>query len=171
MCCSWACWRSRSTPAWSWRPGGSFPVTPGRLRVPRRGASLLLSGLPALRGLLPLVLLLAAWQALGPHGSPYFPPPSAWWTGVATLSRTGRLMPALSSTLVTFVLAIAIACILGGAAGILIGRSAAARRALGPLLEFCRGLPPPVIVPVAVLVLGYVEGLKLVIVVSVAVWP
>jgi ABC-type nitrate/sulfonate/bicarbonate transport system permease component len=80
-------------------------------------------------------------------------------------------MPALSSTLVTFVLAIAIACILGGAAGILIGRSAAARRALGPLLEFCRGLPPPVIVPVAVLVLGYVEGLKLVIVVSVAVWP
>jgi ABC-type nitrate/sulfonate/bicarbonate transport system permease component len=132
---------------------------------------LLLSGLPALRGLLPLVLLLAAWQALGPHGSPYFPPPSTWWTGVATLARAGRLMPALSSTLLTFVLAIAIACILGGATGILIGRSAAARRALGPLLEFCRGLPPPVIVPVAVLVLGYVEGLKLVIVVSVAVWP
>ena len=53
----------------------------------------------------------------------------------------------------------------------MIGRSRAARRALGPLLEFCRGLPPPVIVPVAVLVLGYVESLKLVIVVLVAVWP
>jgi ABC-type nitrate/sulfonate/bicarbonate transport system permease component len=139
--------------------------------VPRRGASTLLSGLPALSGLLPLVLLLAGWEVLGPRGSPYFPPPSTWWTGVAALARAGRLLPALSSTLVTFVLAIAIACVLGGAAGILIGRSAAARRALGPLLEFCRGLPPPVVVPVAVLVLGYVEGLKLVIVVSVAVWP
>jgi len=32
-------------------------------------------------------------------------------------------------------------------------------------------LPPPVVVPVAVLVLGYVESLKARIVVLVAVWP
>jgi ABC-type nitrate/sulfonate/bicarbonate transport system permease component len=127
--------------------------------------------LPPLRGLVPLVLLLAAWQALDPQGSPYFPPPSAWWSGVANLARAGRLLPALSSTVFTCILAVAIASALGGAAGILIGRSPAARRALGPLLEFCRGLPPPVVVPVAVLLLGYAESLKLVVVVSVAVWP
>jgi ABC-type nitrate/sulfonate/bicarbonate transport system permease component len=87
------------------------------------------------------------------------------------LSKSGKLWPALNSTLLTFVLAIALACVLGGTAGILIGRSPVARRVLGPLLEFCRGLPPPVVVPVAVLVLGYVEILKLVIVVMVAIWP
>jgi ABC-type nitrate/sulfonate/bicarbonate transport system permease component len=131
----------------------------------------LLARLPPLRGLLPLVLLLAAWQVIDPQNSPYFPPPSSWWSSIVTLTRAGRLLPALGSTLTTFLAAIAVACILGGAAGILIGRSPAARRALGPLLEFCRGLPPPVVVPVAVLVLGYVESLKLVIVVSVAIWP
>src|SRR5262249_25131465 len=115
----------------------------------------LLAGLPPLRGLWPLAVALAAWHVADPQASPYFPPPCAWWTSVQALAASGRLAPALASTLVTFVLATAIACLAGGALGILIGRSRAARRALGPLLEFLRGLPPPVIVPVAVLVLGY----------------
>jgi ABC-type nitrate/sulfonate/bicarbonate transport system permease component len=131
----------------------------------------LLSGWPPLRGLLPLILFLATWQVVDPQGSPYFPPPSAWWTSTVSMSKSGKLWPALNSTLTTFAVAVALASIMGGAAGILIGRSPAARRALGPLLEFCRGLPPPVIVPVAVLVFGYVESLKLVVVVLVAVWP
>ena len=141
--------------------------------MPRRAPWLtaLSFGLPSLRGMLPLLLLLVIWQVIDPQGSPYFPPPSAWWTGLATLMRSGRLLSALGATLTTFGAAIALACAIGGLAGLLIGRSRAARRALGPLLEFCRGLPPPVIVPVAVLLLGYVESLKLVIVVLVAVWP
>src|SRR6185295_9865382 len=101
----------------------------------------------------------------------YFPPPSAWWDSVRVMIQNGKLAPALASTLVTFMLAIAIACIMGGVLGILIGRSRKARRALGPLFEFCRGLPPPVIVPVAVLLLGYAQSLKLVVVVWVAMWP
>jgi ABC-type nitrate/sulfonate/bicarbonate transport system permease component len=128
-------------------------------------------GLPPMRGLFPLVLLLALWQAIDPKGSPYFPPPSAWWIGLTGLAKNGRLLAALAATLTTFALAILLACVIGGLLGLLLGRSRAARRALGPLLEFCRGLPPPVIVPVAVLILGYVESLKLVIVVLVAVWP
>ncbi len=141
--------------------------------MPRRAPWLtaLSFGLPSLRGLLPLLLLLVIWQVIDPQGSPYFPPPSTWWTGLATLMRSGRLLSALGATLTTFGAAIALACVIGGLAGLLIGRSRAARRALRPLLEFCRGLPPPVIVPVAVLLLGYVESLKLVIVVLVAVWP
>ena len=131
----------------------------------------ILAGLPPLRGVLPLVLLLAAWQIAAPRQSPYFPPPATWWTSLETLVRTGRLYPALASTVFTFALGMAIACGLGGAIGLLIGASRGARRALGPLLEFCRGLPPPVIVPVAVLLLGYAESLKLLVVVWVAMWP
>jgi ABC-type nitrate/sulfonate/bicarbonate transport system permease component len=128
-------------------------------------------GFPPLRGLLPLLVLLALWQVIDPQSSPYFPPLSAWWRGLAGLAHSGRLLSALTATLTTFALAIVLACVIGGFTGVLIGRSRAARRALGPLMEFCRGLPPPVIVPVAVLVLGYVESLKLLIVVLVAVWP
>src|SRR6185369_7664272 len=40
-----------------------------------------------------------------------------------------------------------------------------------PLLEFCRGLPPPILVPVGVLLLGYAESLKLLVVVWVSIWP
>jgi ABC-type nitrate/sulfonate/bicarbonate transport system permease component len=131
----------------------------------------LLSGLPPMRGLLPLILGLAAWQALGPTQSPFFPPPSTWWNSVQAMFHNGKLMPALMSTLVTFALAIVVASLLGVALGILIGRLRPARRALAPLLEFCRGLPPPVIVPVAVLLLGYAQSLKLLVVVWVAIWP
>jgi ABC-type nitrate/sulfonate/bicarbonate transport system permease component len=131
----------------------------------------LMSGLPPMRGLLPLIVGLILWQAIDPQRSPYFPPPSAWWSSVRVMIQNGKLGPALASTLVTFGLAMAIAAILGGVLGLLVGRSQVARRALGPLFEFCRGLPPPVIVPVAVLLLGYAESLKLLIVVWVTTWP
>ncbi len=61
--------------------------------------------------------------------------------------------------------------LLGAAIGMLIGVSRFAQRALGPLLEFCRALPPPVIVPVAILLLGYGANLKLLVVTWAAVWP
>jgi len=131
----------------------------------------ILASLPPLRGVLPLLLLLAAWQAAAPRQSPYFPPPSTWWSSLQILIGNGRLAPALASTVLTFALGLAIACALGGALGLLIGTSPWARRAFGPLFEFCRGLPPPVIVPVAVLLLGYAESLKLLVVVWVAIWP
>jgi ABC-type nitrate/sulfonate/bicarbonate transport system permease component len=129
------------------------------------------AGLPPLRGVLPLVLLLVFWQIAAPLHSPYFPPPSTWWPSLDLLVHSGKLYPALASTLFTFALGLAIACLLGGVLGLLIGVSRGARRAFGPLLEFCRGLPPPVIVPVAVLLLGYAESLKLIVVVWVAMWP
>lgn len=123
------------------------------------------------RGLLPLVIGLSAWQLFGPAKSPYFPPPTAWLDGVLFLSRSGRLWPAFAATISTFAIGLAIATAIGFALGIAIGRSRGLRRALAPLLEFCRGLPPPVLVPVAVLLLGYAESLKLLVVVWVAIWP
>lgn len=129
------------------------------------------AGLMSLRGLLPLAMFVAVWQIIDPQKSPYFPPPSAWWSAIRAMADSGKLWPALASTLETFALGIAIAIVLGVALGVLIGRSRTARRLFGPLFEFCRGLPPPVIVPVAVLLLGYAQSLKLLVVVWVAIWP
>lgn len=130
-----------------------------------------IAALPPLRGVLPLVLLLILWQLIAPQRSPYFPPPDRWWASLAILVANGKLYPALAATVLTFAFGIAIACVLGGALGLVVGVSHRARRALGPLLEFCRALPPPVIVPVAVLLLGYAESLKILVVIWVAIWP
>ncbi len=136
-------------------------------------AKALLRPLPPLRGLLPLALGLAAWQlAQGEERvSAYFPPPSAWWKGMDQLAASGRLVKASLATLETILLGLILAAMFGAFIGVLVGVSPRARRALGPLLEFCRAMPPPAIVPLAILFLGYDERMKLTIVALSAMWP
>ena len=126
--------------------------------------------MPPLRGVLPLVAGLVVWQVLQQGPSPYYPPPSQWWK--ETWPLAGReLFPALAASLRTFGVALVLATALGGALGVVIGVSRWTRRAVGPLLEFLRTIPPPAIVPVAVLLLGYDESMKLLVVTLAALWP
>ena len=55
--------------------------------------------------------------------------------------------------------------------GLLIGVFPRFSRAVGPLLEFLRAIPPPAVVPVAILFMGYDERMKLTVVVLAAIWP
>jgi ABC-type nitrate/sulfonate/bicarbonate transport system permease component len=87
------------------------------------------------------------------------------------LSTSGQLLPAFWATAVTVAEALAAAVAIGVGLGIAIGISRPAARALGPLLEFLRAIPPPVTVPVAALLLGYNGSMKLIIVALSAVWP
>jgi ABC-type nitrate/sulfonate/bicarbonate transport system permease component len=128
-------------------------------------------GMPPLRGVLPLLVALVAWQLLQQGPSPYYPAPSQWWRETWPLIAGRELGPALSATLQTFAAALVLATALGGAAGVLIGMSRRTRRAVGPLLEFLRTIPPPAVVPLAVLFLGYDERMKLLVVTFAAVWP
>jgi ABC-type nitrate/sulfonate/bicarbonate transport system permease component len=127
--------------------------------------------LPSPRGLLPLVAALVLWQVLQTGNSPYFPPPSAWWNGLVQIAAAGKLLAACIATLKTIVAGLALAILAGIVLGVLIGTSSRAARALGPLLEFCRAMPPPAIVPLAILFLGYDERMKLTIVALSAMWP
>jgi ABC-type nitrate/sulfonate/bicarbonate transport system permease component len=129
------------------------------------------TALPPIRGLLPLVLLLLLWQLLQSGDSPYFPPPSQWWSGLVQLGKAGRLYPALMATATSLLLGMAIAIVVGAVLGLLIGIFARFARAIGPLLEFLRAIPPPAIVPVAILFMGYDENMKLTVVVLAAIWP
>ncbi|GAC1330418.1 MAG: ABC transporter permease [Beijerinckiaceae bacterium] len=131
----------------------------------------LFAELPPARGLLPLAFALTLWQLVQSGASPYFPPPSAWWSGIVQLASGGRLLAAAEATTWTIVFGLAIAIIVGVLLGLLIGISRPMSRALGPLLEFCRAIPPPAIVPVAILFLGYDERMKLTIVALSAIWP
>jgi ABC-type nitrate/sulfonate/bicarbonate transport system permease component len=130
-----------------------------------------LASLPAARGLLPLLLLLALWQLLQPGPSPYFPGPARWWTAAGALLEREHLIAAFVTTTWTFLLALALAIVLGAALGVAIGVSPLIARALAPTLEFMRAIPPPVTVPVAALLVGYSDTMKLAVVVLSALWP
>jgi ABC-type nitrate/sulfonate/bicarbonate transport system permease component len=126
---------------------------------------------PPLRGLLPLAVLLAAWQVTGSERSPYFPPPSTWARGLSRLWETGALRPAIGQTLTTFALALLVATALGTLVGVAIGASRRADLALGPTLEFARAMPPSAMVPIAALLIGYDQRMKVAVVTFAAVWP
>jgi ABC-type nitrate/sulfonate/bicarbonate transport system permease component len=140
----------------------------------RRWASQLramLTSLPPARGLLPLVLLLVLWQLIQGGPSPYFPGPAQWWKATEALFDREHLLAAFGATTATFLEGLALAIVLGTALGVLVGISRAAARALQPLLEFMRAIPPPVTVPIATLLIGYSTGMKLTVVVLSGLWP
>jgi ABC-type nitrate/sulfonate/bicarbonate transport system permease component len=131
----------------------------------------MLAALPPLVGLAPLVLALLIWQFMPGEPSPNFPPPAAWWTALRALAEGGALLPALVETLRTFVLGLAVASAGGFALGILIGTLRPLRDWTSLLLEYLRALPPPVVVPIALLMLGFSDSMKLSVIGISAAWP
>lgn len=130
------------------------------------------SGVAPLRGLLALAILLALWQVLeSGKNSTFFPPPSDWFIQTWGLIRDGTLAGALLGSVQTFVLSLILAAVIGTVLGLLIGRVRWLERLIGPILEYFRFLPGVALVPLAVLIVGYTESMKLDVVVFGAVWP
>ena len=131
----------------------------------------LLSALPSPRGLLPLLAALILWQIVQGGPSPYFPAPSEWWDAAIRLTFHSRLLAEFLWTAWGFLQGLALAIVVGGVIGIVTGASRFVARALRPILEFMRAIPPPAVVPVAGLLLGYNEPMKLAVVTLAALWP
>lgn len=128
-------------------------------------------GIPPLRGLLPLVVLLGLWQLFGAEQSPYFPRPSTWVEGVRRVYDRGELLPALGATTRSLLIALAVATLIGSMIGIAVGSSRLIDRTLGPALEFFRSSPSSAMVPIAVLLLGFTDSMKMSVTVIAALWP
>jgi ABC-type nitrate/sulfonate/bicarbonate transport system permease component len=127
-------------------------------------------GIP-LRGLLPLIVLLVLWQILGDENSALFPRPSTWWPAIKDIEAGGQLWSSLVATMTTFLIALAVATVLGAALGVLIGSLRTADRASGPTVQFFMSIPSPTLVPVALLVIGVSRGMQVGVVVFAAIWP
>lgn len=123
------------------------------------------------RGLMPIVVLLVGWEVMGDPGSPFYPAPSSWWPSLFVRGQGSDIIPAVLDTFQTFGMGLAAATVIGTAAGIAVGGSATADHALRPTFEFLRAVPPAAMVPVATLLLGFDEEMKVVVVVVAAVWP
>ncbi|MEO3773022.1 ABC transporter permease [Micromonospora sp. B9E7] len=145
---------------------GRIATTPRSRKVGTRIAASVLHtlGLPT--------LLLVVWGLVATRAtSQFFPDPLTiaeafreTWVGPAFVED---VLPSLAR----LGLGVAASIVLGIAAGTVIGLTHWLRELLEPLLEFLRAIPPPVLIPVAMLLLGITDTMKVVVIVSGAVWP
>jgi ABC-type nitrate/sulfonate/bicarbonate transport system permease component len=101
----------------------------------------------------------------------YLPAPSAIALALADLLRSGALIGDLLHTLRAVVLGWGIATLLGVAAGLILGFSAAARRYSMASVDVLRSIPAIAFVPVGVLVFGFSLKMELLAIVYASLWP
>lgn len=120
---------------------------------------------------LPLLLVLLWWATTMGRPNFFFPAPAILmdtfgdvWLGERIITD---VLPSLGRLLTGVVAAIGI----GVTAGLLIGSVKWLRALLEPTLEFFRAVPPPVLVPVLMLLMGITDSMKVVVIISGCIWP
>jgi ABC-type nitrate/sulfonate/bicarbonate transport system permease component len=118
------------------------------------------------------ILLLVLWGVLSAGSKTYyFPPLTDIFTAFKDnwlFSRVGSdVVPSLSRMAAGFVIAV----VLGVGLGLLLGLSRRARLAADPIVEFLRAIPPPALLPFAILVLGVGNDMKIFIIALVCLFP
>jgi ABC-type nitrate/sulfonate/bicarbonate transport system permease component len=112
--------------------------------------------------------------------SPFFPPPTQiigtaaqkWFSGPASsLLLTDAVFTDLLASLGRIAAGWLLAVVLGVALGTLLGRSHTALDYFGPVLAFMRAIPPPVLVPVFLVLLGIGTQMQISVIVFGVIWP
>jgi ABC-type nitrate/sulfonate/bicarbonate transport system permease component len=129
--------------------------------VARRAIALL--ALPA--------LLFALWWVLSDDSKNFYLPPLR--TILATFGTTwpSRLTSDVLPSIARLVLGYAGAVVLGIGLGVPLGARPRLRALFEPALELFRAIPPPILVPVFMLLFGIGAPMKLLVIISGAVWP
>ena len=83
----------------------------------------------------------------------------------------GRIITDVLPSLGRLFAGVAAAIAIGVMAGLLIGSVRWLRSLLEPTLEFFRAVPPPVLVPVLMLLMGINDSMKVAVIVSGCIWP
>ncbi len=120
---------------------------------------------------LPVILVVVWWYASADSTNFFWPPLQRilqafgdTWTGERLRQD---VLPSLTRLLVGYFAAL----VLGVALGVLIGTRRWLRSLLEPTLEFLRAIPPPVLVPILMLVAGIDNLMKVLVIISGAIWP
>jgi ABC-type nitrate/sulfonate/bicarbonate transport system permease component len=118
------------------------------------------------------ITLLVLWGVLSAGSKTYYFPPL---TDIFTAFKDNWLFSRVSSDVVPSLSRMfagyAIAVVVAIVAGLLLGLSRRARKAADPILEFLRAIPPPALLPFAILVVGVGNGMKVFIIAFVCLWP
>ncbi|HYH90858.1 MAG TPA: ABC transporter permease [Solirubrobacteraceae bacterium] len=119
----------------------------------------------------PLMILAAifAWTASTPTF--YFPPLSDVFERFGNTWLFERFGSDAWPSLRRMFLGYAIAVVVAVAAGVALGSSPTLRRATAPIVEFLRSIPPPALIPFAIVVIGIGDDMKVFIIAFVCLWP
>ncbi|MCW2136193.1 ABC transporter permease [Actinoplanes cyaneus] len=121
-----------------------------------------------LLGLLVAALLLLVWEVAGRTGDTgLFPPVSDAIAELASIDPWTDVLPSAGRALAGFAIGVTLGALLGVTIGWLRGLEPWVR----PALEFLRAVPPPAVLPVAVLALGATSGMRITVIAAAAMWP
>jgi ABC-type nitrate/sulfonate/bicarbonate transport system permease component len=120
---------------------------------------------------LPALVVAVLWVASAGSTDFYFPPLSQILSTLWSDLTAGPLVGDLFFSLRNIVLGLAIAILVGVAAGLVIGEVRLLRLATGPLLDFARATPTVAFVPVIILTLGIGSSPKVFLIALGSIWP
>jgi ABC-type nitrate/sulfonate/bicarbonate transport system permease component len=120
---------------------------------------------------LPVLVVAVLWIVSAGSTSFYFPPLSQMLSTLWTELAHGGLVSDLVFSLRNIVFGLALAIVVGVAAGLVIGEIKLLRQAVTPLLDFARATPTVALVPVIILTLGIGAGPKVFLIFLGSVWP
>lgn len=123
--------------------------------------------------LLGLPLILLAWWWLATSGAPNFfvPTPGKLVTTFIETWFGERMLTDVLPSIMRLVVGVLAAIVLGIVLGLAVGLNRTLRAVTEPVFEFFRALPPPVLVPVLMLLVGINDGMKVAVIISGCIWP
>jgi NitT/TauT family transport system permease protein len=130
--------------------------------------------MPFVRKLAGLVGFLLLWEAasrLGLVDARVLPPPSEVFVRFGLLFTDRSFVAGAVSTVLSWVIALLCATVLGVGVGLLLGSVPALRLITMPVIEFLRPLPSVALIPLAIALLGTQAQTKIVLGVFAATWP
>jgi ABC-type nitrate/sulfonate/bicarbonate transport system permease component len=119
----------------------------------------------------PLAVIALVWAWTNSTDVYYFPPLGDVLEAFADTWLFERVSSDVVPSLVRLAAGFAIAVVLGIAGGVVLGRSRVLRRVASPVIEFLRAIPPPALIPFAILILGVDDDAKIFLIALVCLWP
>lgn len=118
------------------------------------------------------IILFVLWWVLSANSENFFLPPLSEILGVfPEVWLQGRMVEVVLPSLLRLTVGYLSAVALGVVLGVAIGSFKRLRYLMEPVLEFLRAIPPPVLVPVLILILGIDNEMKVAVIILGSVWP
>jgi ABC-type nitrate/sulfonate/bicarbonate transport system permease component len=125
----------------------------------------------AVEVLVPVLAVAVWWWTSSASTSPYFPPLADVLQAFRSTWLFSHVPTDVVPSLARMAAGYSISVVAGISLGMLLGMAPLAARALGPPLELVRAVPPPALIPVAILVFGIQNEMKVFVIVVGCIWP
>ena len=125
-------------------------------------------------GLAALLVCLAAWEVLAranPAFETYFPPVSRVLVTLVRLIVSGEVVPDVVATLSRYARGFALAAAIAVTVGVILGSSRFLLSFFAVPIEFLRPMPSVATIPIAILLLGLGDSMKIAVATYGATWP